>query len=98
MHFPSIEDAVAAGAPACFSDEFAYHERNGTLPPDGPVADARADYDPYADGYDEYDEEDTVPDGPESPSEQAGEWPPLVRCPEGDESACPTPTCGCPPF
>jgi hypothetical protein len=23
---------------------------------------------------------------------------PVVYCPEGNDSACPTPTCGCPPF
>lgn len=32
-HFSTIADAIDAGAPECFSDEFAHHERHGTLPP-----------------------------------------------------------------
>lgn len=47
MHFPTMADAAAAGAPECFSDEFAHHERHGTLPPGGPVHDAREDYDHF---------------------------------------------------
>ncbi|WP_168713685.1 hypothetical protein [Streptomyces sp. A0642] len=33
--------------PECFTEEFAFHERNGTLGPCGPVRDAREDPDHY---------------------------------------------------
>lgn len=34
----SMEDAREMGVPECFSEEYAYHERHGTLPPySGPV-------------------------------------------------------------
>ena len=42
----TIADAHDMGVPECFSEEYAYHERNGTLPPyGGPVRDAREDID-----------------------------------------------------
>jgi hypothetical protein len=56
----TIAEAEEMGAPACFADEYAFHERNGTLPPySGPVypdygSDAR-------DLYDDYDPEPSPP-------------------------------------
>lgn len=48
----TMQEAEEMGAPACFSEEYAFHERNGTLPPySGPV------YPDYgSDAYDHYDD------------------------------------------
>lgn len=58
-HFQTIADAEDAGSPGCFSDEYAWYERSGHLPPGGsfPIA-----YDPDPDPginerYDGADEE-----------------------------------------
>lgn len=100
-HFATIADAEEAGAPGCFSDEFAYYERTGQLAPGGsfPIA-----YDPDPDpGYWERDDPyDGADEEADWQAEQDGQpLPPVAEsyaCTEGDDAACPTATCGCPPF
>lgn len=90
-HFPTIADAEEAGAPGCFSDEYAFHERNGTLPPGGSFpGPPSSEYDHLDDGYPP--EEEDEPQGAPAPAVAT------VYCPEGNDNVCPTATCGCPPF
>lgn len=81
----TMADAEEAGAPACFSEEYAFHERNGTLAPySGPV-------------YPDYNREDYdyFPDEQDDPSEPPG-WseeepdPEWVREPPEELKVMPT--------
>ena len=61
----TIADAHEMGVPECFSEEYAYHERNGTLPPySGP---AYPDY--YQEEVDYFDPRDTDTGPPRPPCE-----------------------------
>lgn len=105
-NFLTIADATAAGAPECFSEEFAYYERHGGMPSAPGAAyferaelESRDAVDPYAD---ERDEEPLTPEqlAQAQAAHAAAEAARLAQyaCPEGDDAACPTATCGCPPF
>lgn len=84
--------------PECFSPEFAAMERQEYLHGawGDPANDQyeRAACERIPDSWD--DERDEEPQPPQADvSLGIAEE---LRCPEGDETACPTTTCGCPPF
>lgn len=83
----TMADAEELGVPVCFSEEYAFHERNGTLPPySGPV------YPDYgSDAYDLYNDE---PD-----TDMPSDYPPATLPPVEpvEPHQCTDDLC-CPPF
>lgn len=65
-HFLTMADAADAGAPECFSEEFAYLERTGGLVDSGPGVPA---YDPDPDDYYYDDRDDYEPSEPDDPDD-----------------------------
>lgn len=83
----TMAEAAELGVPECFSDEYAFHERNGTLPPySGPVyPDYGSDAYTYDDDYDYFGDESDYPPAPPPPVS-------LVKRHLCDNDLC------CPPF